>query len=132
MPEVKKNYELQTQVRETERAFAKTMKDRDHTAFSRFLSEDAIFFSGPGHLRGKQPVANWWKRFFENLEAPFSWEPQSVEVLESGNLALSTGPVYDPQGKLISTFTSIWRQESPGIWRIIFDKGNPVCNENPR
>jgi len=22
----------------------------------------------------------------------------------------------------------LWRQEAPGIWRIIFDKGEPVCD----
>jgi len=45
-------------------------------------------------------------------------------VLESGNLALSTGPVRDPSGKVTGSFTSIWRQEKPGVWRIVFDKGN--------
>ena len=51
-----------------------------------------------------------------------------MEVLDSGTLALSSGPVHDPQGKLAATFTSIWRLEAPGIWRIIFDKGNEVCD----
>ena len=49
-------------------------------------------------------------------------------MLDSGNLALSSGPVRDPNGKLFATFTSIWRQEAPGTWRIIFDKGNEVCD----
>ena len=52
--------DLQRQVADTERAFAKTMADRDHAAFA--------------------------------------------------------------------TFTSIWRLEAPGVWRIIFDKGNEVCD----
>jgi ketosteroid isomerase-like protein len=119
--------ELQQQVTATERAFAKTMADRDHAAFASFLSEETVFFSGPKPLHGKQAVAAWWKRFYEKPQAPFSWEPQEVEVLESGALALSTGPVRDPQGKVIATFTSIWRLEAPGTWRIIFDKGNDVC-----
>ena len=51
-----------------------------------------------------------------------------VEVLDSGTLALSTGPVHDPQGKLVATFTSIWRLEAPGTWKIIFDTGNEVCD----
>ena len=52
---------------------------------------------------------------------------ETVEVLDSGHLVLSTGPVHDPSGQLISRFTSIWRREAPGQWRIIFDKGNRVC-----
>jgi len=118
--------ELKQQVIETERAFARTMADRDFVAFAAFVSSEAVFFSSEKPLRGKQEIINGWKRFYEKPEAPFSWEPESVEVLESGTLALSTGPVHDSNGKLVGTFTSIWRLEEPGKWRIIFDKGNPV------
>ena len=116
------------EVADTERAFAKTMADRDFAAFKSFLSDDTVFFSGPTPLRGKQRVADFWQRFYEKPEAPFSWQPEQVQVLESGELALSTGPVRDPKGKLFATFTSIWRREAPGQWRIIFDKGNEICD----
>jgi ketosteroid isomerase-like protein len=119
--------ELARQVADTERAFAKTMADRDHAAFTSFLAEEAVFFSGPKPLHGKREVAAWWRRFYDEAEAPFSWEPEEVEVLASGGLALSTGPVHDPQGRLIGRFTSIWRREAPGVWRIVFDKGSEVC-----
>jgi len=121
-------FALEKQVADTERAFAKTMADRDHAAFTTFLSDETVFFSGPEPLRGKTAVANWWKRFYEKPAAPFSWKPDRVEALDSGTLALSTGPVFDPAGKCIGRFTSIWRQEAPGTWRIIFDKGGP-CEE---
>jgi ketosteroid isomerase-like protein len=42
---------------------------------------------------------------------------------------LSSGPVYAPDGRCVATFTSIWRRESRGRWRIVFDKGAPVCAE---
>ncbi|MES2040917.1 MAG: nuclear transport factor 2 family protein [Pseudomonadota bacterium] len=122
------NRVLVNQVMLTERAFAKTMEARDHKAFTEFLADETIFFSTKRVLHGKQEVATAWKRFYEGPAAPFSWAPETVEVLESGKLALSSGPVRDPQGKLVATFTSIWRQESPGVWRIIFDKGNDVCD----
>jgi ketosteroid isomerase-like protein len=116
------------EVADTERAFARTMADRDYAGFKLFLSEDAIFFSGSTALRGKQRVADAWQRFFEKPEAPFSWQPEQVQVLDSGELALSTGPVRDAQGKLFATFTSIWRREAPGQWRIVFDKGAEICD----
>lgn len=119
---------LRQQVGDAERAFAKTMADRDHQAFSRFVSEEAVFFSGPSPLHGRQAVADHWKRFYEKPQAPFSWEPDKVEVLASGTLALTTGPVRDPAGKLIGRFNSIWRQEAPGVWRVVFDKGEGVCD----
>ncbi len=117
---------------EVERAFARTMADRDHEAFAAFLSEEAVFFSGTTAQRGKASVAAHWKRYFEMPEAPFSWAPETVAVLDSGTLALSTGPVWNPAGVRISTFTSIWRQEQPGVWRIVFDKGNQYCEGGQR
>ena len=120
------NAELQTQVQERERAFAKTMADRDHAAFVSFLAEETVFF-GKGPLRGKKAVADSWKGFYEGPKASFSWEPDVVEVLDSGRLALSFGPVHDPEGKRVGTFNSVWRRDADGQWRIVFDKGCPPC-----
>lgn len=114
------------QVLAAERAFAKTMADRDFAGFQHFLSREAIFFTGPEPLRGKAAVAGHWARYYQDAAAPFSWEPDEVEVLESGALALSAGPVRDPQGRLIGRFSSVWRQEQPGVWRIVFDRGEAV------
>lgn len=122
------NAELKQQVADTERAFAATMAKRDHAAFVGFLSDEAVFYNGPRVLRGKETVAAEWKALYEKPEAPFSWEPDQVEVLDSGTLAHSSGPVRDPQGKIISRFNSVWRQEAPGKWRIVFDKGERVCD----
>lgn len=107
-----------------ERAFAKSMADRNLEAFASWLSEEAIFFNSPEPLRGKLAVLTWWSRYFESVDAPFFWEPDQVEVLLSGTLALSSGPVKDPSGKVVGRFNSIWRLESPGCWRVIFDKGS--------
>ena len=119
---------LAQQVMDTESAFAETMAQRDFEGFVSFLSDEAIFFSGETPLRGKQMVADTWKPYYEGQDAPFSWKPEHVEVLESGTLALSSGPVFDPQGTRVATFNSVWRQEANGQWRIIFDKGNATCN----
>ena len=116
---------LQQEVLAAERAFAKTMADRDAGAFARFLAEEAIFFDGPRVMRGRSQVASGWARFFEGKVAPFSWEPDQVEILDSGTLALSTGLVRDSKGKVIARFNSIWRLEAPGDWRVVFDKGGP-------
>jgi ketosteroid isomerase-like protein len=111
------------QVAATERAFAKTMADRDLKAFGSYLSQDTVFFSGPKPLHGPQAVVDFWKRFYEKPQAPFSWEPSVVEVTADGTLGLSSGPVFDPQGKLFGCYSSIWRQEAPGVWKIVFDRG---------
>ena len=121
------NQELVEQVRAAEIAFAKTMAERNLKSFETYVSSEALFFGSTRVLRGREAVVEVWKRFFEGPTAPFSWEPETVEVLDSGTLALSSGPVHNPDGKLINTFSSIWRLEKDGKWRVILDKGCPVC-----
>lgn len=116
---------LAREVEQTERAFARSMAERDLAAFSARLSEQAVFFGGAQVLRGKAAVAAGWKGYFDGARAPFSWEPDQVQVLADGTLALSTGPVRNAEGQLVARFNSIWRQEAPGVWRIVFDKGQP-------
>ncbi len=122
------NAELKEQVRRTEIAFAKTMADRDPAAFVSFLADETVFFSNGRVSRGAKQVANRWKPFFEGAQAPFSWEPEQVEVLDSGTLAMTSGPVRDPAGKRIGTFNSVWRREAGGRWKIVLDNGCPRCS----
>jgi uncharacterized protein (TIGR02246 family) len=117
--------ERRQEVRAREAAFARSMADRDLAAFTSFISPEAVFVGVGGTTRGPKEIAAAWKRFFDGPQAPFSWKPETVEVLASGTLALSTGPVFDPKGERIGTYNSTWRLEADGVWRIIFDNGCP-------
>lgn len=112
------------EVEAREGAFAKTMADRDLNAFLTFISPEAIFFNRNEPLRGREAIARVWASYFEGESAPFSWHPDVVEVLESGRLALSSGPVRDDSGEVVGRFNSIWRKEADGQWRVVFDKGS--------
>ena len=107
---------LQQQVAATERAFAKTMADRDLAAFGHFVSAEAVFVSDAKVLRGRQQVVNGWRKLYEGKQAPFSWEPQTVEVSDSQHLALSRGPVTTPpaSSSAPSPRSGAWRRRTPG------------------
>jgi len=126
--DVKAQQELwQRQVRQTECGFATSMARRDLAAFESFLAEPAVFFAGAEPQQGKVAVVAGWRRFFvEGDKPPFSWEPDQVVAVGDGSLAYSSGPVFSPDGKLIGRFASVWRQEAPGRWRIIIDRGVPL------
>jgi len=113
-----------SEVKAREIAFAKTMADRDFKAFITFISPEAIFFNGNEPLRGHEAISKAWAPFFKGETAPFSWHPDVVEVLDSGRLALSSGPVRRPSGEVAGRFNSIWRKDKDGQWRVIFDKGS--------
>jgi ketosteroid isomerase-like protein len=119
--------DLREQVRQTELAFARTMAERDFDGFARFIDDEAVFLDGNDALRGKAAVLAAWRPTFAGPQAPFAWRPESVEVLASGSLAQSLGPVVAGDGRQVARFHSIWRRTGQGQWRIVFDKGYDVC-----
>ena len=50
--------DLEKQVADTERAFAATMRARDHAAFAGFLADEAVFMSARATLRGRSSQAS--------------------------------------------------------------------------
>jgi len=60
-------------------------------------------------------------------QAPFSWEPEQVQVLDSGTLALSTGcarPVRQARRNLQLHLAP----RAGGKWKIVIDNGCPRCD----
>ncbi|ALS99106.1 YybH family protein [Lacimicrobium alkaliphilum] len=129
LPVSASNDELEKLLLEREQAFADSMAKRDFSAFKSFLADEAIFFTSDGVLKGKQAVAEGWKVYYQDEQAPFSWQPRQVEVLASGDLAHSSGPVFNAKGECFATFNSIWRKHPSGEWLVVFDKGTPGCKE---
>jgi ketosteroid isomerase-like protein len=119
--------DLAQQVRDAENGFAATMAKRDLTAFATYLADDAVFFGGSDVARGKKAVIAAWTPLYQGAKAPFSWKSETVEVLASGTLAHSSGPVLNAEGRRVATFNSIWRRSPDGKWQVVFDKGCDVC-----
>lgn len=121
------------EVHQHEIRFARTMAERDLAAFSALIAEDANFINGGEPLRGRAAIVEFWKRHFVSPAAPFSWAPELVEVLDTGQLAMSLGPVLSPQAQLIARFYSVWRRQRSGVWQVVFDNGYavPACPPRP-
>ena len=90
-----------------------------------------MFTSSRGETRGKAAIAAAWKPFFEEPAAPFSWQPDTAVVLESGMLGFTSGPIFAPDGTRIGTFNSVWRWGPAGTWKVVFDRGCPDCDCPP-
>ena len=112
----------------TEEGFAASFAARDPEKFASFLDEHAVFM-GRRMLRGKKEIAEaWGKMMTAGPAAPFSWRPSRSMV--SGDVGTTSGPVYDLQGKYTGSFTSVWKRQPDGTWRIILDGAAPC--EEPR
>lgn len=117
-------------VADAERAFADSMARRDLAAFTARISQEAIFFGGPDGntpTRGRSAIVAAWKGFFDGPTAPFSWAPDTSEVIDSGTLGITSGPVRNANGDVTGRFNSVWRLENDGQWRVVFDKGCRAC-----
>jgi ketosteroid isomerase-like protein len=117
-------------VKAAETAFAKTMADRRIDRFGDYVAADAVF-NGSTMQVGHAAVIAAWSAFFKGPQAPFSWAPDAVAVAADGRTAVSTGPVRTPDGKMVSRFTSIWRKDADGRWRVIADQGVDACECPP-
>jgi ketosteroid isomerase-like protein len=116
------------QVEAAETAFAAAFADRDRARFFSLVAEEAVFLSPKETLTGKAEVVKGWSRFFEGAAPPFSWRPERVVVNGDGDLGLSLGPIFDPAGKQVGSFSSVWRKQKDGSWKVVFDgPGSPAC-----
>ena len=120
------------ELRAAEIAFAASVADRDAERFASFIDEDAVFL-GAAALRGREAIVEGWSVFLAEGGPTLTWQPETVEVRPDG-LGLSRGPytltATAPDGTETTssgTFTSIWRRDTDGGWKVIFDAGCPPC-----
>ena len=120
------------QVRCAEIAFSRAVETGNLAEFEGFIDADARFTGGQV-LRGRAAVLEGWRVFFEAGGPSIEWAPDSVEALESGDLAFSQGPylmrVLDDKGaetRSTGRFFSVWRRTEDGHWKVIFDGGTPA------
>lgn len=122
-------------VRCREIGFSRAVEQRDMTMFRSYIDADARFV-GNKVLRGVDDITAAWAVYFDENSPTIKWRPQIVEVLETGELALSRGPyrviTTDADGNPVEqwgTFNSVWRLHAHGEWHVVFDAGSPAASE---
>ena len=123
------------EVRCREIGFSKSVENKDIDAFRSFLDVDARFVSNRPR-RGVDEIAEGWSGFMAEDGPAIRWRPKFVEVLEDGKLAFSVGlyefTATDADGneeKSYGSFHSTWRLNDDGVWRVVFDAGDPWPGE---
>ena len=117
-------------VRCREIGFSKSVENLNRNQFPMFIDPDARFV-GIKVDRSREAIAEAWRVFFSEDAPLIKWRPQFVEVLESGDLALTRGPYRiidkDENGQPTEgwgTFNSVWRLNDDGEWLVVFDAGS--------
>jgi ketosteroid isomerase-like protein len=113
-------------LRQTERAFAATVRDRDREAFASYIAEGAVF-EGGGALRGREAIVAGWADRFAPETPVLAWEPCVVEIEASGRIGFTRGRYWidQPGGAEAwqGTFFSVWERRPDGAWKIVLDTG---------
>jgi ketosteroid isomerase-like protein len=109
----------------SEEGFAAAFAARDPQRFATFVADDAVFHGG-GELRGKAAIVDaWTKLMTAGPVAPFSWRP--TRVLVHGDVALSSGPITGSDGAFGGAFTSVWKRQPDGTWKVAIDGAAPCA-----
>ncbi|MEO5947782.1 MAG: SgcJ/EcaC family oxidoreductase [Chitinophagaceae bacterium] len=104
-----------------------------------YWAEDATLMSpGQTPLVGKSAIRQMVEESFKVPGFRISWEPLSVEVSESGDMAYmienSQVSIPDSTGKIITHYNkavSIWRKQTDGTWKNVVDITTPAASQNP-
>ena len=116
------------EIRDTELAFAKLAKEQGlKVAFTTYAADDAVINRGDNLIKGIKAIEEYYanQKF---LNVSLEWEPEFIEVAESGDLGYTYGPYIfkatDSNGKEISSegiFHTVWKRQANGQWRFIWD-----------
>ena len=94
-----------------------------------YWADDAVVMSpGQPSLKGKSAIRQMVEESYKIPGFRISWEPQSVEVSKSGDLAYmiehSQISVNDSSGKTITDHyrgVTVWKKQTDGTWKNVVD-----------
>jgi uncharacterized protein (TIGR02246 family) len=103
-----------------------------------YWADDAVVISaGQPALNGKQAIRKMVEESYRMPGFRISWQPQSVVVSESGDMAYlmenSQISFADPTGKPITInnkAVTIWRKQADGSWKNAVDISTPETTPN--
>jgi ketosteroid isomerase-like protein len=117
------------QIAAAERAFAAdglTMGVKG--SFLKHSAADAIFLQdGPVNVHADFAAQPDPKP--DEKRPPLVWWPSWVGIAKSGDLGISTGPV-EVGGVRRGHYFTVWKRQSDGGWKWIYDGGVPATSEN--
>lgn len=123
---------IQRQVLARDELFNQAVATRDFDLFSSLIAENAVFLGG-GLTQGREAiVAAWSPLFAADRQTTLTWQPHTVEVAASRDLAYTLGDFElrssRPEGAekvMHGTYVSIWKQQGDGSWKVVVDAGTP-------
>lgn len=112
--------------------FASATAQRGGDGFASFFANDAITLPAQGRILSgdaSKDTMRWNPKDFE-----LSWQPVKAEVAASGDLGYTYGYYqsvsHTTKGDVRreGKYTTIWRKQKNGEWKVVLDMGNEGSN----
>lgn len=114
--------------------FAADVAKRGHDAFLTYFAEDGVEVVDGGGFDNKDAMRKqppWAKG------TTLTWTPIKAEMSASGDLGYTYGNYVftskNDAGKIVTRrgkYTSIWKKQKDGQWRVVVDMGNTNADTN--
>jgi len=121
-------------IMQADTAFAAAVAAHDRARFLSFIADVTTFSGGTANeIHGRDAVMKDWSNFFDPDGPTLSWAPTSAAVVGAGDLGYSTGRSVlkgkDAKGALVERrgeYLTVWRKQTDGAWRVVFDTGSTL------
>ena len=119
------------QLMEADRAFARAVAARGTDAWVDAFAEDGAMLQPGGEVRGHDAIRQAMAGAFSTPGFSLTWEPTRAEISRGGDLGytigryVNTSPGPDGPVSREGAYTTIWRRDPSGAWKVALDLGVP-------
>ena len=125
-------------LRQLEEEFMKAAAERGSAGYMSYYADDAVEVpNGRAIIAGKINIAKTMG-FLDDKNNHLSWTPVGADISASGDLGYTYGTFeFRSIGKDGKTtvehgkYTSIWKKQKDGSWKVVLDMGNSSSNSTP-
>lgn len=118
-------------LKQLEGEFMKAAAEKGSQGYMSYYADDAVEVpNGHALIRGKAEIAKTMG-FLDDKDNRLIWTPVGADIAASGDLGYTYGTYEfhskDKDGKPVvdyGKYTSIWKQQKDGSWKIVLDMGN--------
>jgi ketosteroid isomerase-like protein len=111
----------------------KAAAEHGSLGYMSYYADDAVEVpNGTGFLKGKAEIAKTMG-FLDSPDNHLTWKPAGAGIAKSGDLGYTYGTyefsTKDKDGKPVvdhGKYTTIWKKQKDGIWKVVLDMGNSV------
>jgi ketosteroid isomerase-like protein len=114
-----------------ENEFMRAAADHGSQGYMSYYADDAVEVpNGATFLKGKVDIAGTMG-FLDNLDNHLTWSPVGAGIAASGDLGYTYGTFefssQNKDGKQVvdhGKYTTIWKKQKDGSWKVALDMGN--------